>query len=105
MATHLESLGFVVRDLNWSGAGAELDLVVARGTELRFVEVKARQVGDPTALESVDHRKRRQLTRGARAWLAQHEPDADELAFMVAVVEFAPAGWTVEILDDAFDAV
>ena len=54
----------------WSG-GNELDLIVRRGSTLRFVEVKAKRgarFGDP--LEMVTAEKQRRLRRAAEAWLA-----------------------------------
>jgi putative endonuclease len=54
----------------WAG-GHELDLIVRRGRQLRFVEVKAKSgpgYGDP--LEMVTPEKRRRLRRAATAWLA-----------------------------------
>jgi len=54
----------------WVG-GYELDVVVRRGSELRFVEVKEKGgvgYGDP--LEMVTAEKRRRLRLAAQAWLA-----------------------------------
>jgi putative endonuclease len=53
----------------WVG-GNELDLIVRRGSTLRFVEVKAKtgaRFGDP--LEMITAEKRRRLRRAAEAWL------------------------------------
>jgi putative endonuclease len=53
----------------WAG-GNELDLIVRRGSTLRFVEVKAKtsaRFGDP--LEMITPEKRRRLRRAAEAWL------------------------------------
>jgi putative endonuclease len=55
----------------WAG-GNELDLIVRRGRELRFVEVKEKggpAFGDP--LEMVNTKKRRRLRRAAAAWRAR----------------------------------
>jgi putative endonuclease len=52
-------------------AGYELDLVLRRGRQLVFCEVKAkssRDLGDP--LEMVGSEKARRLRRAAEAWLA-----------------------------------
>ena len=54
----------------WAG-GNELDLIVRRGRDLRFVEVKQKtsaRFGDP--LEMITAEKRRRLRRAAEAWLA-----------------------------------
>ena len=53
----------------WAG-GNELDLVVRRGRDVRFVEVKEKRgarFGDP--LEMVTLEKQRRLRRAAAAWL------------------------------------
>lgn len=84
---------------NWRGGGGELDLVVQREGVLRMVEVKTRAAGDPVGLESVGPSKQRKLTAAAQAWLIEHDPEYDEVAFMVVLVE--PDGITV--VDDAFD--
>lgn len=84
---------------NWRGAGGEIDLVVCKGKRLRFVEVKTRSAGDPVGVEAVGPRKQAHLIRAARAWLSQHDPDVDEMAFMVALVEETAISW----YDDAFD--
>jgi putative endonuclease len=54
-------------------AGNELDLIVRRGRQLAFVEVKAKggpRFGDP--LEMVTPEKQRRLRRAATAWLVRH---------------------------------
>jgi putative endonuclease len=53
----------------WAG-GNELDLIVRRGRDVRFVEVKEKKgtrFGDP--LEMVTPEKQRRLRRAAAAWL------------------------------------
>ncbi|HET9115883.1 MAG TPA: YraN family protein [Gaiellaceae bacterium] len=56
----------------WAG-GNELDLIVRRGSTLRFVEVKEKRgprFGDP--LEMVTAEKQRRLRRAAASWLGAH---------------------------------
>jgi putative endonuclease len=63
----------------WAG-GNELDLIVRRGSTLRFVEVKEKRgprFGDP--LEMVTEEKQRRLRRAAASWLAAH-PELGGLA-------------------------
>jgi len=63
----------------WAG-GNELDLIVRRGSTLRFVEVKAKtsaRFGDP--LEMITAEKRRRLRRAAEAWLGAR-PELGRLA-------------------------
>jgi putative endonuclease len=72
--------GWRILDENaWAG-GNELDLVVRRGRELRFVEVKAKQgtrFGDP--LDMMTAEKQRRLRRAASAWLGAR-PELGQLA-------------------------
>jgi putative endonuclease len=99
----LTALGWRVLARNFEAAGAELDLVVERQGAIRFVEVKARTDAFIDALESITPDKRRRLIRAARAWMADH-PAILEAAFMIAVVHCEALPWTVELLDDPFDA-
>ena len=64
--------GWRILGSNVWACGNELDLIVRRGRELRFVEVKekgGRAFGDP--LEMVTPEKQRRLRRAAAAWLAR----------------------------------
>jgi len=76
-----------------------LDLVVQRADVLRFVEVKTRDSGDPVGAESVGSAKQAHLIRAAQAWNRKFDPEVDEMAFLVALVEPAGITW----FDDAFD--
>ena len=96
----LEAAGWQIRARNWTGASAEIDLIISRGECLRFVEVKHRSGSDPTGLESVDPQKQRRLIRGARAWMSRAHAEASDIAFLVAVVGDREIQW----FDDAFDA-
>ena len=83
----------------WAG-GNELDLVVRRGRQLRFVEVKEKrgpQYGEP--LEAVTPEKQRRVERAAETWLAAH-PELDGLAVGFDVV--AVREGRLERLADAF---
>jgi putative endonuclease len=71
----------------WIG-GNELDLIVRRGRQLAFVEVKAKgggRHGDP--FEMVTAEKQRRLRRAAEAWLAAN-PELAELEPGFEVVAF-----------------
>ncbi len=103
VARHLEAEGWTVLARNWRGAGGEIDIVVLRDGHLRFVEVKARDPDDPSALEAVGRIKQRKLARAGEGWLASHGPPERDVAFMVAAVTFHPAGWSTELIDNAFD--
>lgn len=105
MALQLQAEGWRVLAQNWRRPAGELDLVVQRGGQLRFVEVKARTEGDDSALDAVDREKQRRLTRAAEAFLAEHEEPWDEAAFLVAEVVLRAGRWEISLLDDAFDAL
>ena len=87
-----EALGYEVVAANIRVARVELDLVVRRGNELLFVEVKMKRgdaYGDP--LEMVDERKLRRLRRVAETWLAVHPADrACDVA--IEVIALRPGG-------------
>jgi putative endonuclease len=80
--------GYRILETNvWAG-GYELDLVVRRGRQLAFVEVKAKsdpRFGDP--LEMVTVEKQRRLQQAAEAWLALH-PDVAGLDLTFEVIAF-----------------
>jgi putative endonuclease len=62
--------GYRPRHRNWRGAGGELDIVVTRGREIVFVEVKTRSselFGG--AISAVDREKQRRLKRVSAAYL------------------------------------
>lgn len=94
--------GWTVLARNWRARGGELDVVVERDGVLRFVEVKARDPDDDTGLDAITVAKRRKLVAAAEAWLVERGLPAVEVAFLVAVVSFDPAGWSIEWVDDAF---
>ena len=72
--------GWKILGENVWAAGSEVDLIVRRGSVLRFVEVKEKRssrFGDP--LEMVTAEKRRRLRRAAEAWLGAR-PELARLA-------------------------
>jgi putative endonuclease len=83
----------------WAGRN-ELDLIVRRGRELRFVEVKEKRgpaYGEP--VEAVDAEKQRRVRRAADVWLAGRPELASlHIAFDVVAVREGK----LERLGDAF---
>ena len=78
------------RPLAWrfSASGGEIDLVVARGRTIAFVEVKARAALED-AQGASDGRKRRRFSRAVRAWVSRH-PWAMERTLRADAVFIAP---------------
>jgi putative endonuclease len=92
--------GWRVLGANVRAGGNELDLIVRRGSSLRFVEVKERTgSGFGGAAGAVGAEKQRRVRRAAEAYLASHPELARlDLGFDVVTVE---AG-RLERLGDAF---
>ena len=69
-AAFLIERGFHVLAKNWRCPAGEVDIIVERAGEVRFIEVKTRsnlKHGYPE--ESVTHTKRRHLARAVEYWL------------------------------------
>jgi putative endonuclease len=97
---HYLARGYRILAANaWAG-GYELDLVVRRGRQLVFVEVKAKT--DPSfvdPVEMVGPEKQRRLRQAAESWLAAHaELDGLDITFDVV----AERGGRLERLANAF---
>jgi putative endonuclease len=93
--------GYVIAARRFKSRVGEIDIVARRGTELVFVEVKARNRLDDAAL-SVTPRQQRRIVAAAEAWLADHPDDgACDIRFDVILV--ARDGRTQHIAA-AFDA-
>lgn len=105
-AAWLEARGWRVLGRNVRAARVEIDLVVARGALVAFVEVKTRASrGAGTPAEAVDARKRARLVRGAAAWLAAHGRPGLRARFdVIACERGADGAWRLEHLEGAFDA-
>ena len=98
VARRYEAAGYEVLDRNWQVRGGELDLVLGRGDEIVFCEVKTRSsTRFGTGVEAVDARKQRLVRRTALRWLEAHGRRG-RLRFDVAAV--APGA--VEVIEAAF---
>jgi len=98
VARHYESAGYAVIDQNWQVRGGEIDLVLSRGDEIVFCEVKTRSSARfGSGFEAVDGRKQRFLRRTAMSWLDVHDRRGN-LRFDVATV----TGPTIEVIEGAF---
>ena len=86
---HYRLRGYRILAANvWAG-GNELDLIVRRGNELTFVEVKQRRgTGFGGAVGAVDAEKRRRVRRAAQVWLSRNpQPRHVRVGFEVVAVE------------------
>lgn len=85
-ADRLQASGYELVDRNWRCRQGEIDLVVRKGQELVFVEVKTRrgrQAGMPE--EGLTPRKSQKLVDLAKLYLAEHDLSADWRIDLVAV--------------------
>ena len=86
VAKFYENHGYAVADRNWTIKGGELDLVLTRGDEIVFCEVKTRNSDRfGSAVEAVGYRKQQLLRRTAASWLNCHQRRG-KLRFDVAAV-------------------
>ncbi|WP_119062362.1 YraN family protein [Dichotomicrobium thermohalophilum] len=72
----LQRKGFRLLDRRYRTAAGELDLVVADGQSLAFVEVK-RRTSHATAGEAITVRQQIRMTGAAEIWLQEHPEYAD----------------------------
>ena len=98
VARHYEAAGYVVLDQNWQVRGGELDLVMMRGDEIVFCEVKTRSSDRfGSGFEAVDERKQRFVRRAAMSWLDANDRRG-RLRYDVATV----TGPQVEVREGVF---
>lgn len=100
---YLEERGYAVIERNYRTRYGEIDLIARQGDALVFVEVKLRRgrgYGDP--LEAVIPRKQQAIRSMAEQYLAERDPEYDELRF--DVIGILAGGGPPEIthLEDAF---
>lgn len=102
----LEANGLRLLARNASARGGELDLVMADGAAVVFVEVRYRgSAAFGGGAASVDAGKRRKLVRAAQAWLLRHPRHADApCRFDVVAASGDPAAPAFDWLRDAFRA-
>jgi putative endonuclease len=93
---YLLSKGYRPLARRFAASGGEVDLIVARGDAVVFVEVKARgEMG--AALEAIGPQKRRRFSRAARAWVARH-PASLGRTLRADAVFVAPGRWPQHVV-------
>lgn len=101
----LRKRGYRVLARRWRSGHRDIDLVVEREGVVAFVEVKARsglEFGDP--VEAVHWRKRRELLRSARVWIARHGRDGEMYQFDVVGILLRDERVLVKHVPNAFAA-
>ena len=86
---HYRVRGYRIIGTNVRAGRNELDLIVRRGRELTFVEVKERRgPGFGGAIGAVDAEKRRRVRRAAQIWLSRNPQAAQvRIGFEVVAVD------------------
>ena len=102
-AAWYEANGYEVLARNWRCRAGELDLILRKGPEVVFCEVKARRTdrwGEPA--EAVGHAKQARLRRLAAVWLRQRRPGSIDIRFDVVSVIVRRGRTYVRHIPDAF---
>ena len=81
----------------------DIDLVMRRGNDIAFVEVKARR-GESFghAVEAVHFRKQRELVRSARVWVDRHGSSTLSYRFDVVGILISGQNVRVQHVENAF---
>jgi len=108
-ARFLKKRGHTVLASRFRTRLGELDLVTRSGEHLYFVEVKTRSSSESKArfggaLEAVDHRKQRRISKLAELFIDRHKLWDLCPHFAVIGIESAQEGSKIRFLPDAFDA-
>jgi putative endonuclease len=100
----LTSCGWAVEAHRFKLGRHDLDLVIRKGNTVAFVEVKTRRSNTcGTAVEAVNRRKQRDISRVASVWVLRHGCPADEYRFdLVAVQDCPGCEPVVEHIQDAW---
>jgi len=108
-AQFLKQRGHTVLATRFRTKVGELDLVTRSGEHLYFVEVKTRRSSEANspfggALEAVDHRKQRRISKLAALFIDRHRLWDLCPHFAVIGIESTESGTQLRFLPDAFDA-
>lgn len=91
--------GYKILAQRWRGAGGEIDLVVERGGQIVFVEVKQSRT-HADAAQHLNVAQQERIYRAAEAFLAQHHGGTEVLMrFDAALVD---QFGVIDILENAF---
>ena len=103
-ARHLEASGWSILARNFRLGHKEIDLIARRGSTVVFVEVKTRarlRWGHP--LCAIDARKRAEIERVARFWIARHGRPGEDYRFdAIALHRDERGGLQLEHVPDAW---
>ena len=106
-AYHLESKGYRIIARNWRGKkgmrSPEIDIIAMKGKTIIFVEVKTSSTGKFGAPEYwITQAKRKRLTDGAEAFLAQFTEPYDSCRFDAVVIDRQSKPTSINHIKNAF---
>lgn len=84
--THIESLGFKIRERNWQHRHDEIDIIAENKDFIVFVEVKTRQsnaYGNPEVF--VNRKKQSFMIRAANEYITRHKIEKEARFDIVAI--------------------
>jgi putative endonuclease len=102
----LEKRGYAIIARRYRQRGGEIDIVARDGPTIVFAEVKAREgraFGE--AAEAVTAFKRRRITQLALDYMTRHHLSNCPCRFDVVSIHFDAGRPTIEVFQNAFDAV
>lgn len=99
----LEQKGYIIRERNWQYRHREVDIIAQQGSELVFVEVKARAASPwGRAMQAVDAAKRQHLVEAANYFVRLYRLDLS-VRFDIVAIDIAPDdSYTIEHAERAF---
>jgi len=101
----LRRRGYVILARRYRRRGGEIDIVLADGATVVFVEVKTRDgAAYGSGAEAVSWSKQRRIVSMAAEFLARHGLTDRPCRFDVVSIALAPEGPTIEVYTNAFDA-
>lgn len=99
---YLVRQGYRVLDRNVRYRDGELDLVALEGSEVVFVEVRARRSGSRFDPASLGTAKRAALCRAAARWVRDRWAGAHPCRFDLVALRARRDGWAIEHIRGAF---
>lgn len=97
-AEFLESIGFMIMQLNWKTKYCEIDIVAKKAKTIYFVEVKYRaKTTQGVGFDYITPKKLNQMKFATRMWLSEQKWEGD---CILAAIAASPSGFElIEIVD------
>lgn len=100
----LEEIGYEILQTNYMANEGEIDIVAMEGDTVVFVEVKTRSKGGLIkALEAVDSRKIKRLSKAALAYITEKDLHDKTVRFDVVAVDMSWFRPKIKVIKNAFE--